>query len=104
MISLVATFAAANIKALCTAGNSCDTGLPTPAASSANLHILLQIIFGIFGAVTVLIIVIAALNFITADGDSAKVARARNTIIYALVGLVVALSAEVIVTFVLGSF
>jgi hypothetical protein len=77
--------------------------LPGVGATPGNLHSLLQIAFGIIAAVTVLIIVISALKFVTAQGDPQEVAKARGTILYALVGLVVAVSAEVIVTFVLGN-
>jgi len=87
----------------CDAQGDC-TGLPTAGASSANLHSLLQVVFGVFAALAVLMVTISALNFINAQGDPAKITSARNTIIYALVGLVLSLSAEVIVTFVLGKF
>lgn len=85
-------------------GTDCSTGLPTPDASSSNLQNFLQIIFAIFAVVAVLVIIIAAFNIVTAQGDPSKVAKQRGTIIYALVGLGVAISAEVIVTFVLGRF
>lgn len=79
------------------------TNLPQAGASSANLQHLLQIVIGTLAAIAVLIIVIAGLNFVMAGGDPQKVAKARGTIIYALIGLVVAISAEAIVTFVLGN-
>lgn len=85
----------------CTSDGYC-TDLPQATASSANLQHILQIIFGIFAVVAVLIIVIAALGIVTAGGDSAKVAKARGAIIYALVGLAVASVAEGIVSLVLG--
>jgi hypothetical protein len=100
MLSALIKFAA---DTSCTGQGFC-TDLPKAGATSANLHALLQVLFGIFGALAVLMIVVASLNFINGEGDPQKVARARNTIIYALVGLVVALSAEIIVTFVLGKF
>jgi hypothetical protein len=78
------------------------TNLPQAASSAANVQHIIQIILGIFAATAVLFIVIAGLNFVTAGGDSAKVAKARGTIVYALVGLVVAVSADVIVTVVIG--
>jgi type IV secretory pathway VirB2 component (pilin) len=78
------------------------TNLPQGAASSSNLQHLLQIVIGTLAAIAVLIIVIAGLNIVTAGGDPAKVAKARGAIIYALIGLVIAVSAEAIVTFVLG--
>jgi hypothetical protein len=94
----------AGATAVCLGGGNCDTGLPTAAANSSALQHLLQIVFGIFGAIAVLMIVIAGLHFIEAQGDPSKIAKARNTIIYALVGLVIAISAEIIVSFVLGKF
>jgi hypothetical protein len=39
---------------------------------------------------------------VLSNGDAQKVARAKDGIIYSLVGLVVALSAESIVVFVIG--
>jgi len=80
----------------------CSTGLPVVDASSANLQHILQIFFGIIAVVAVLFIVIAALKFVTASGDPQEVAKARNTIIYALVGLIIAISAEVFVAFLLN--
>lgn len=85
-------------------GNSYCTGLPTAGASSGNLQHLVQIVLGTLAAVAVLIIVIAGLKFITAQGDPQGTTRARETIIYALVGLAIAVLAEVIVTFVIGKF
>lgn len=86
----------------CTSQGFC-TDLPRAGASSANLQHIIQIVLGIVAVVAVLIIVIAGLNFVVSQSDPQKVARARETIIYALVGLVVTILAEVIVTFVLGS-
>jgi len=104
MIQLIGSITqfAVNNKICPDGGTECVTGLPTPAASSANLQHLLQIVFAIFAAVVVLVIVIAAFNIVIAQGDSSKVAKQRSTIIYALVGLVVAISAEIIVGVVLG--
>ncbi len=80
----------------------CSTSLPVTDATGATLQHAAQAVIGIFAVVAVLMIVIASLNIMLAQGDPQKVAKARETIIYALVGIVVAASAEVIVTFVLG--
>lgn len=83
----------------CGDSSSCNTGLPqTNAGQITNI---LQIVFGVAGALALLIIIIAALRFITSNGDPQGVAQARNTIIYAAIGLVVCIFAEVIVSFVL---
>lgn len=81
---------------------SCDTGLPVVQASGSNITVIFQLLFGFIGALAVLIIVIAGLRFILANGDPQSISQARNTIIYAAIGLLVAVSAEIIVTFVLG--
>jgi len=86
----------------CSTGESCDTGLPLVQANGASVTSIFQLVFGFIGALAVLIIVIAGLRFILANGDPQTISKARNTIIYAAVGLAIAVSAEVIVTFVLG--
>lgn len=83
-------------------GQEFCTGLPVPAASSSNLNTIAQVIVGILAVVAVLIIVIAALNIVTAGGDSSKVAKARSAIIYALVGLAVIVAADAIVSLIIG--
>jgi type IV secretory pathway VirB2 component (pilin) len=98
--SLVVLMAAAD--AVCGNGNVCETGLPNVDASHAQLQQILQIVFGILAALAVLMIVIAGLRFITAQGNPQENAKARNTIVYAVVGLLVALIAEIFVSFILG--
>ncbi len=86
----------------CLDASPCDTGLPQVSANGANLQVILQIVFGVVGAVTVLIIVINALRLIASQGNPQEATKARQGIVYALVGLLLALSAEAIVTFVIG--
>ena len=87
----------------CNGSSTCDTGLPTVSANSASLHTILQFAFGVIGGIALIFVVISALRFVIAGGESQDVARARETLIYALVGLVVCLSAELLVTFVLNN-
>ncbi len=56
----------------------------------------------ISGSLAVIMIIIAGLRFIFSNGNPESTAAARNTAIYALVGLVVAVSAQLIVVFVLS--
>lgn len=99
-VSVIKLFADAKVR--CFQGQACETGLPTVAANQANLTIIMQLIFGIIGAVAVIVIIVGALSMIAAQGDPGKVAKARQTVIFALVGLAIAISAEAIVTFTLG--
>ena len=54
------------------------------------------------GAVSVVVIIIGGFKYIVSAGDSNGIQSAKNTILYALVGLVVAVFAQVIARFVLG--
>lgn len=82
-------------------GDQYCTDLAQPAASTANVQNIVQVLFGILAVIAVLIIVISALSIVTADGDAGKVAKARSAILYTLVGLAVAVSADVIVSLII---
>ena len=77
-------------------------GLPTPDANQSFLETVLSIVFGIIGALSLLIITVSGLRYITADGDPQRISQAKNGIIYSLVGLVIALAAQAIVSFVVN--
>lgn len=62
---------------------------------------IINIIVGVVAVIAVIVIVVGGIFFVTSTGESAKVARARNTIIYGVVGLVISLLAFAIVNFVL---
>jgi hypothetical protein len=59
------------------------------------------IIAGIAGVAAVIMIVIGGIRFMVSGGDPSSVANARNSIIFALVGLVVIAAAESIFLFVI---
>jgi len=63
-----------------------------------------QTIIYITGAISVIMIVIGGLKYVLSAGDSSGVQSAKNTILYAIIGLVVTLFAQVIVSFVLSKF
>lgn len=86
---------------------SYTTGLPRVSLSggqgNVNVQAILQIVFASIGAMAVIIIIIAGLKYVISNGDPQDTARAKDTIIYAAIGLAIALSAEIIVTFVLNN-
>lgn len=103
---LIQIYSAASSKVNCLEGtndaNLCDTGLPAINANTANVQTMLQLLFGILAVIAVIIIVIAGIRFITESTNPQETAKARNAIIYAVVGLAIALSGQLIVTFVLN--
>jgi uncharacterized Tic20 family protein len=58
----------------------------------------------ILGGVAVIMIVIGGIKFATSAGDSNKVTSAKQTILYSVIGLVVAMLATVIITLVSDYF
>ena len=75
-------------------------GLPDTLATSSTVQTIIQIVFGIIGAFALMSMTASGLKYITAAGDAGKVSEAKKGIIFALVGLMVAVSAEAIVAFV----
>ena len=58
----------------------------------------------IVGAISVIMIVIGGLRYVLSGGNSTNVTAAKNTILYAIVGLVVAMLAYAVINFVIESF
>ena len=66
-----------------------------------TINDIINVVLGALGIVAVVVIIIGGIGFVTSQGDAARVTKARNTILYGVVGLVVALLAFAIVNFVL---
>jgi len=58
----------------------------------------------LLGIAAVIVIIISGLIYVTSGGDSNNVQKAKNMLLYAVIGLVVAISAYAIVIFVDGQF
>lgn len=65
---------------------------------------VINIIVYILGAISVIMIIIGGVRYVVSGGDSSAVKGAKDTILYAIVGLVIALLAYAIVNFVIGQF
>lgn len=62
---------------------------------------IINILLMIAGIIAVIMIIIGGIRYATSNGDSNSVTAAKNTIMYAVVGLVIAIFAYAIVNFVL---
>ncbi len=58
----------------------------------------------VLGAISVIMIIVGGLRYVISGGNSTAVTAAKNTILYAIVGVIVALLAYAIINFVLTSF
>ena len=70
----------------------------------ANVKIIVNTLLYVLGAVSVLVIIVAGIMYTTSGGDPALITKAKNILLYAVVGLVVAISAYAIVNFVISRF
>lgn len=57
----------------------------------------------IVGAISVLMLIWGGLRYVISGGDSKKITDAKNTVLYAILGLVIAIFAYAIVNFVLNA-
>lgn len=73
----------------------------TGGAGDSSVGRLLSVLLGLAGGIALLVIVVAGFRFVTSQGNPDATNRARNTIIYALIGLVICTLAYSAVTFVL---
>lgn len=89
-----------------TGGVQCAQGNNTPNDLFANGGVfttIVNILLYIIGAIAVIMLIIGGIRYVTSGGDSAAVTGAKNTILYAIIGIIVAILAYAIVNFVLTS-
>lgn len=72
---------------------------PTGIEGAGLIQTGLSLAFNIIGAVAFLVIVIAGMQYVLSQGDPQTTKRAKDMVIYALVGLVLAIVAQSIVSF-----
>lgn len=63
-----------------------------------------NVLLFLIGAVSVIMLIIGGFRYVVSNGDSSQVTAAKNTILYAVIGIIVALLAFAIVDFVVNSF
>lgn len=66
--------------------------------------IITNVLLFVIGAISVIMLIIGGIRYVVSGGDSTAVQNAKNTILYAIVGVVVAILAYAAVNFVIGSF
>lgn len=65
---------------------------------------IINILLYVLGIIAVIMIIVGGIRYTTSNGDASSLTSAKNTILYSVVGLVVALMAWTIVNFVIGRF
>lgn len=111
-VPAVASAADPNIQDnLCGSVNSLSvdsngTCAATTSTGTTKINDIISTVINLFsvivGVIAVIMIIAAGLRYITSGGDSAKITGAKNTIVYAIIGLIVVALAQFIVKFVLN--
>lgn len=81
--------------------NNTDGGNPILGPDGV-LTTYIRILSYAIGVISIIVIIIGGIRFITSNGDSQTVNAAQKTVIYAVVGLVVAAFSQALVLFVLS--
>lgn len=72
--------------------------------ATSLIEIVVNTMIFLLGTVSVIMIVMGGIRYATSNGDSSSIKGAKDTILYSIVGLVVAILSFAIVNFVLDAF
>ena len=84
---------------------SADCGTKTTGSDQDLMNVfrtVVNVVLGLVGMIAVVMIIYGGIQYTISAGESGKVKKAKDTIMYGVVGLVVALLAAAIVNFVLA--
>lgn len=104
-LSAVGAAQAAPVDILCGQGNA---GANSEFCKDADddafdlIKTVINVLLFVAGIVAVIVIIIGGIRYVTSSGEAANVKGAKDTILYAVVGLVITILAFSIVNFVLG--
>ena len=100
--TLVADSASAQLDLESGINSAKGTGTPDNVTEDDGLiKKVVNLLLWAIGIISVIMIIIGGIRYATSNGDSNQVTAAKNTIMYAVIGLVIAIFAYAIVNFVL---
>lgn len=79
-----------------------EVNIPKVAVTNNTIALILDAVFIFIGALSVLFLLIGAVRYVTSNGDAGQMTQAKNTLLYAVIGIVVSSSAFAIVQFMVG--
>lgn len=96
---------------LCSGSNLQFTDTPSSAGCNTSdattkinnlIRTIVNLLSAIVGIVAVIMIIVGGLRYITSGGNDTSVTSAKNTILYAIIGLIIVALAQVLVRFTLS--
>lgn len=114
MLGVATAFVPVNVGAVNAINDVCTNitaGDPVPTVCQGNtdntrtlIKTVINTLLYIIGIISVIMVIIGGFMYSVSSGDSANVTKAKNTIVYALVGLVIAFLAYAMVNWVVKVF
>lgn len=86
------------------ADGTCVTDESAGTQVNETVTLGLNLFSAVVGIIAVVMIIVGGVKYITSQGESSNITAAKNTILYAVIGLVVVALAQIIVRFVLERF
>ena len=74
------------------------------ASLTDSIKLVVNVLLFIAGTIAVIMIILGGIRYVLSNGDSSQITGAKNTVLYSVIGLVVALLAYAIVNFVVTQF
>lgn len=110
----VLAYANAGVFSACGGGRLTNTKVCQSVSSSSStlgrnpivgvIKIVINLVSYATGAASIILITVSAIRLMASRGDANSIKQARNGVLYALVGILVTVTAQVIVVFVLDKF
>lgn len=103
-VALVPTSAtvSADAKSQALSGVNDVGGTADTRSVAGTIQSIINLLLFLIGSISVIMIIIGGIRFTTSNGDPAQAKAAQNTVLYALVGLVVAIMAFAVVKWVIA--
>ncbi|MBU6447783.1 hypothetical protein KGQ24_03010 [Patescibacteria group bacterium] len=109
---LMVPYAAIHAAAADSTGDNCNIGVSSQFASAFGVHLcyandvffaIAKILLSVLAMIAVLFIIIGGFQYVTSSGNQEQAEKGRSTVVYAVIGLVIAILAYTIVSVVNNS-
>jgi hypothetical protein len=94
--------AGANLQFTENPGQCHNAGTDATSRINKIVHTIVNLLSAVVGIVAVIMIIVGGFRYITSGGNDTSVTSAKNTILYAIIGLVVVALAQILVRFTLS--
>lgn len=94
--------AGSNLQFTDNPGQCTVSGQDATSQINSIVHTIVNLLSAIVGIIAVIMIIVGGFRYITSGGNDTSVTSAKNTILYAIIGLVVVALAQIIVRFTLS--